>query len=193
MLRNSEVFQKPKGEIGMYLHKGGVYDIITDSLTADAKIIESVEFPNLIVNKASILMAQRMAPGSAPDINTGTYIPDGLQFLAVGTGYGSGDYMNPEPASLVATTLKQEIFRKEFTSWTFVDPVTQTNTTTPTNILKLVTTFLESEAVGPLVEMGLFGGDATSTSNSGHMFNYKTFAVWNKPNDARLTINNVVA
>lgn len=177
MFKNNEMFQKPKGEIGIVMHRGGTYDINTDSLTPDAEIIKSIEFPNLIVNKASILMAQRMAPGSAPDVNTGTYIPDGLQFLAVGTGYGTGDYMNPEPASLVATTLKTELFRKEFTSWTFVDPVSGNNTTTPTNILKLVTTFLESEAVGPLVEMGLFGGDASATSNSGHMFNYKTFAV----------------
>jgi hypothetical protein len=177
MINNGETFKKPKGEIGMFLHKGGAYDINSDSFTPDTIIIKKDEFPNLIVNKASILMAQRMAPGSAPDVNTGTYIPDGLQYLAVGTGYGSGDYMTPEPASLVATTLRKEIFRKEFTSWTFVDPMTGNNTSTPTNVLKLVTTFLESEAVGPLVEMGIFGGDATSTLNSGHMFNYKTFAV----------------
>ncbi|MNV54713.1 hypothetical protein D3C71_1469220 [compost metagenome] len=101
--------------------------------------------------------------------------------------------MNPQPAALTNTTLRTELFRKEFTSWTFVDPVSGNDTTTPTNVLKLVTTYLESEAVGPLVEMGLFGGDATGTSNSGHMFNYKTFPVWNKPNDARLTINDVVA
>ncbi|MNC02765.1 hypothetical protein D3C81_797900 [compost metagenome] len=180
MFKNNEIFKTPKGYIGMCLHRGGEYDPTTGRLTKDAEILQEAEFPNLIVNKASVLMAQRLAPGKAINDNTGTYIADGLQFLAVGTGVGTGDYMNPQAAALTNTTLRTELFRKEFTSWTFVDPVSGNDTTTPTNVLKLVTTYLESEAVGALVEMGLFGGDATGAANSGHMFNYKTFPVNNQ-------------
>lgn len=192
MMNNSEEFKTPVGHIGMILHKGGEYDVKTDTIKG-GEIIQKAEFKNLIVNSASVLMAQRMAPGSGPNINTGTFINDGLQYLAVGKGYGGTgfDYMNPKPAAVTDTKLRDEIARKEFTSWTFVDPVTGNNTSSPTNILKLSTTFLETEAVGPLVEMGLFGGNATSTKDSGYMFNYKTFPVWNKPNDARLIVSRV--
>lgn len=190
MFNNNDIFKTPEGYIGMVLHKGGTYDATTDSFSPDTEIIKKADFPNLIVNKASILMARRMAPGSDVNMNTGTHIDDGLQYLAVGTGVGTGDTQNPEAANLTQTALRSELFRKEFTSWTFVDAAGN-NTTTPTNILKLATTFLEAEAVGALVEMGLFGGDATDAAGSGHMFNYKTFPVWNKPNDARLNVSRV--
>lgn len=178
MFSNNDMFKTPEGYIGIVMHKGGTYDVTTDSFSPDTEIIEKAEFPNLIVNKASVLMARRMAPGSAVNVNTGANIADGLQYLAVGTGVGTGTTQNPEAAVLTQTVLRTELFRKEFTSWTFVDAAGN-NTNTPTNILKLATTFLEAEAVGALVEMGLFGGDATATRDSGHMFNYKTFPVNN--------------
>jgi len=45
-----------------------------------------------------------------------------------------------------------------------------------TNILKLVTTFNEDEAVGPITEMAIFGGNASAWENgagkdTGYMFN----------------------
>lgn len=197
-MNGQEVFQKPiTGYVGMFLHKGGEYDIQRLRMTDDARIIRSTEFENLIVNTASTLMAQRLAPGNSSSVgstpNYNDYIAYGLQYLAVGTGYedtGQTGYslQNPQPASVVYTQLRQELYRKQFTSWTFLDPNTGNAVTNPTNVLQLVTTFLENEAVGALVEMGLFGGNATSTANSGFLFNYKSFPVWNKPNDARLTI-----
>lgn len=182
-MKNTDEFKQPTGYIGMILHKGGEWNAQTQSLTPDAEIIEKVEFKNLIVNSASTLMAQRMAPSASTSTTTaGDFIANGLQYLAVGTGVQETgttgyDYMNPQPAAVTNTKLRSELYRKGFTSWSFIDPSTGNTVSTATNILQVVTTFLESEAVGALVEMGLFGGNATTTKDTGFMFNYKTFAV----------------
>lgn len=211
---NYKIVKPTSGQIGMILHKGGEYDPKTDSIK-NGEVIAQKEIKNLIVDKASVLMACRLAPGAAigsigDGANEGTFLADGLQFLSVGVGilqnpllpYDSitnkvntlaWDLQSPPVEELNTVKLQGEIFRKEFTSWSFVKP-DGTDSTTPTNILKLVTTFYESEAVGPLTEMGLFGGNALDWDNangkdSGYMFNYKTFPVWNKPSDSRLTIS----
>ena len=83
--------------------------------------------------------------------------------------------LNPPAEALTDTKLVGEIFRKPFTSWAFVnenDEPQEHNT----NILKLVTTFMESEAVGPITEMGIFGGNASTADqgmgkDSGFLFN----------------------
>lgn len=186
-MNSSDEFKKPAGFIGMVLHKGGEYNVETDTVEG-GEVLEKLEFPNLIVNSASVLMAQRMAPGGAQNDNTGTFIADGLQYLAVGTmvdpnNPGAFNFMSPPSATVEQTKLQRELFRKEFTSWTFLDSAGNTTGNNPTNVLKIATTFLEAEAVGPLVEMGLFGGNASNTANTGFLFNYKTFPVWNKPND----------
>lgn len=205
-MNNIETIKKPQGSIGMILHKGGEYDKETGKIKG-GEVIAEKEVKNLIVDKASVLMACRLAPGSHTGTNdsgadTGTFLLDGLQFLAVGVGIlkntalpydritnpvdtAQWDLQNPPTETLDTIKLRGEIFRKEFTSWTFVD-VTGNDVSTPTNVLKLVTTFYETEAVGPLTEMGLFGGNANDWNNavgkdSGYMFNYKTFPVWNKP------------
>lgn len=192
-MNSVDKFKTPTGEIGMYLHKGGVWLPEENRLSDDAIILKSVNFKNLIVNKASELMAGRMAPGSTPGNGvtpgnlTGNFFASGFQYLAVGTGGTGWDLQNPPAPTLTATKLQNEIFRKQFTDWTFLKS-DGTRSSTATNILQLVTTFNENEAVGALVEMGLFGANATSTKDSGYMFNYKTFAVWNKPNDSKLTV-----
>lgn len=124
----------------------------------------------------------------------------GLQVLAVGVGklkdptkpYDKElnpvdttvwDYMNPPTETINDKHLVGEIFRKPFTSWSFVDE-NDKNVNGITNILKLVTTFMESEAVGPITEMALFGGNAENWNDragkdTGFMFNRKAFPVWN--------------
>lgn len=176
-MNGNDNYQTPNGVIGMVMYRGGQYDEEKGVFVEEPQeIIEQAEFKNLIVNKASSFMACRLAPGNAVNVNTGNFIASGLQYLAVGVGSVGWDLQNPPVALLTDFKLYGEISRKTFTSWTFLDsggnPVN-----TETNILKLTTTFLENEAVGSLVEMGLFGGDATSSANSGHMFNFKTFPV----------------
>ena len=214
-MNGTETVKKPSGQISMVLHKGGEYNIHTGKVEGATEIIAEKEVKNLIVDKASELMACRLAPGSHTGLETGgandgTYLIDGLQFLAVGVGIlkdptlaydkitnpvdtANWDLQNPPEETLAATKLQGELFRKEFTSWTFLNP-DGSESSSPTNVLKLVTTYLETEAVGPLTEMGLFGGNASDWENgtgkdSGYMFNYKTFPVWNKPADSRLSIS----
>lgn len=134
---------------------------------------------NLIVNKASQFMAKRMKPGT----NWG----DGLQYLEVGTGTGTGTTQVPQREDINQTALRTPLARKTITSWTYLDANDQP-TTAETNVLALTTTFNEGDAIGPIVEMGLFGGDATADLGTGYMFNYKAFPVWNKADGMRLTI-----
>jgi hypothetical protein len=73
-------------------------------------------------------------------------------------------------------------------------------------VIDLTTTFLESEAVGPITEMGILGGDidinmavrnpvlppngpydpTVDVSGKDTLLNYVTFPVINKPSDGRL-------
>ena len=220
-MKNSEKVKKPSGQITMILHKGGEYDPKTGKIV-NGEIIDKKEIKNLIVDKASELMASRLAPGVATgypvvDPNNDDFLMHGLQYLAIGVGIlvdpnlpydkitnpvdtAQWDVMNPPKATLAAIKLQGEISRKAFTSWMFVKPdgsesVDLLGVPVPTNVLKLVTTYMESEAVGPLTEMGLFGGNATAGGlqgqdgkDSGYMFNYKTMAVWSKDSSSRLSI-----
>lgn len=212
-MNNVEVMKKPSGQIGMIIHKGGEYDAKTNKII-NGQVIDRKDVKNLIVDKASELMACRLAPGEKTGTinegaNEGNFLERGLQFLSVGVGiledptlpydrhtnpvnYAEWDLQDPPDETLDVTRLRGEIFRKAFTSWSFLD-IDGNISNEPTNVLQLVTTFYETEAVGPLTEMGLFGGNANDWEDgegkdSGYMFNYKTFPVWNKPADARLTI-----
>lgn len=177
---------QPSGSISMIMHKGGEYNPQTGKVEGVKEVVKEQEVKNLIVNSASKLMAYRMAPMQISE--AGTTVDElqniiGLQCLAVGVGIISDptkpydrvtnpvdtsqwDYMNPPAESLNDTKLVGEIFRKPFTSWCFVDE-NDAPSETVTNILKLVTTFNESEAVGPITEMGIFGGNASADWNDG--------------------------
>lgn len=205
-----ERLKRPSGQITFILHEGG--ELVGDELVG-GKLLNRTIIQNLIVDKASELMAARMAPGAVTGSTTpsftGNFLNSGLQYISVGVGILQNtalpydektndvdttqwDLQNPPTEQLTVTKLVGELYRKQFTSWCFVDAAGN-ETSTLTNILKLSTTFYENEANGPLTEMGLFGGDAQDWNNgagkdSGYMFNYKTFKVWNKPNTARLSI-----
>lgn len=129
---------------------------------------------NLIVQQASVLMAERMAPG-----NTGTA---GIGYLAVGTGFGNGTSTAPQAEDPTYVQLRAEAFRKAITSWTYLDGSGNPIGTPPNGVgvLQLTTTFAATEANVAIVEMGLFGGSATTTANSGLIFNYKVVGAWNK-------------
>ena len=112
----------------------------------------------------------------------------------------------------VQNSLQNETIRKKITSWAFVDENGDISDK-ETNILKLTTLFnendLSSEENGTLfelassdsskaydrhfiVEMGLFGGDATDDANTGYIFNYKLFPAWNKIEGSSLLINWII-
>jgi len=152
------------------------------TLKENGKVIQEYHNTNIIVNTASVLIARLLKDNREPD--------GGITYLAVGTGNVGWNLQNPPQPTNTQTALYAEIARKAFTTQdvTFVDPTTGDPTVTPTNIVDFTATFAETEAVGALVEMGLFGGDATDLPNSGTEVNYRTFPVINKTNSMTLTI-----
>lgn len=178
-MKTIEKVNKPVGEIMMFIHSPGAkFDFKTQTMVG-GKIYKQQKVKNLIVDKASIFMAKRMLPG--------TSWGKGIEYLAVGVGYGSGTPQSPEPEDASYTTLRNELARTMVDSYTYLD-ASGNPTQTETNVVQYTFTFGTSEANGGLCEMGLFGGDATSTKDSGYMFNYKVFPVWNKSSDVELTI-----
>lgn len=137
---------------------------------------------NIIVNSASVLIARLLKDNNEPS--------GGITYLAMGTGGVGWNLQNPPQPTTTQTKLENEIARKAFTTEdvTFIDPETGDPTIVPTNVIDFTATFAETEAVGPLVEMGLFGGDATDLLDSGSEVNYRTFPVINKTNSMTLTI-----
>lgn len=159
----------------------GSYRIFTTD-TSTGNVIEERQGSNIIVNSASILIARLLKDNSEPD--------GGITYLAVGTGAVGWNLQNPPQPTVTQTTLENEIARKAFTTEdvTFIDPDTGDPTIVPTNVVDYTATFAETEAVGPLVEMGLFGGDASGLLDSGTEINYRTFPVLNKTASMTLTI-----
>lgn len=159
----------------------GEYWIILRDAKTD-QVIEERHDKNLIVNSASILIARLLKDNHEPTA--------GISYLAVGTGASGWNLQNPPQPTVTQVHLENEIARKAFTTsdTAFVDPLTGEHISTPTNVVDYTATFAETEAVGPLVEMGLFGGDAVDSPDSGTEVNYRTFPVINKSNSMTLTI-----
>jgi len=184
---------------------GDFWGFMGPDLGADASLKNFLESPdhklvyekrNLIVKDMSILLARLVKDNQEP--------PQGAYVLAVGTGDTGWDPMNPPAATDEQRALENEIERKTFADTQFIDsggsPVAY-----PTKIVDFITTFSESEAVGPLVEMGLLGGnistnlsiknpvpagaydDTVDLTSYETMLNYLTFPVINKPATATLT------
>lgn len=154
---------------------------------------------NLIVLDASILIARLMKNNAEP--------PNGVFCLAVGTGRVGWNPMSPPAPTNTQRSLYSEITRKTFAQTNFVDSG-GVPTAVPTNVVDFTTTFVESEAVGPLVEMGLLGGNVNpnlaiknpvtppngtynptvNLTNFETLANYLTFPVINKGATSTLTI-----
>jgi hypothetical protein len=177
--------------------RGDVFCTLRDARTKEVQ--EKREFRNLIVKDASILVARLMKDSQEP--------PHSIYVLAVGTGDTGWNPMSPPAPTNTQRSLYSELTRKTFSNTQFVDP-TGVPVGYPTNVVDYTTTFVESEAVGPLVEMGLIGGDISTnlsirnpvTPPNGPydptvdlttretLLNYYTFAVWNKPATSELEI-----
>ena len=177
--------------------RGDVFITVRDGETG--LVTAHHELRNLVVKDASILIARLVKDNQEP--------PKGAYVLAVGSGDSGWNPMAPPAPTDTQRALYSEITRKTFSDTQFVNsggvPVAY-----PTNIVDFTTTFTESEAVGPLVEMGLLGGNIdtnlsvknpVSPPNGPYdptvdltafetMINYLTFAVVNKPATSTLQI-----
>lgn len=176
----------PSGFIHAFLHKGelkfvqigdepnqGYFEVPKEH------IVREMHVKNLIVSKASNFMAKRMRPGASWGA--------GITHLELGTGVGTGTTQAPQVEDVNQTALRVPLARKAISSWTYLDAGGNA-TASETNVVQITTTFTDTEAIGAIVEMGLFGGDATITNGSGYMFNYKVFPVWNKQSGMQLTV-----
>jgi hypothetical protein len=144
------------------------------------KLVYEYRKHNIIVNTASILIARLLKDNKEPT--------NGISYLAVGSGAAGWNPFDPPSPTTSQTLLENEFERKAVELTTFVSPESGEPTTVETNIVDYSVTFGEADAVGPLMEMGLFGGDATSERNTGCLVNHRTFPVINKTNSMTLTI-----
>jgi hypothetical protein len=175
--RSKQAFIENKPKTG-WVKKG---DIVM-KMTHEDGSVETRTMHNVIVDDASLLMAELFKNSTLA-----VGVP-GLVSLAVGTGSPGWDLQNPPIATASQTQLVNELTRKVFASTTYLDPITFLPTPTRTNVVNFETEFLATEAVGAIVEMGLFGGTGAELSNSGTMVNYHTLPVWNKNATSTLTI-----
>lgn len=180
------------------IKKGEVFMTLRDGKTGE--IQDQRHIKNIVTRDASILVARLFKNNAETGLHGGLC-------LAVGTGDTGWNPMAPPAPTRTQRALYAELTRKMFASSNFVDSLGNP-TAIPTNVVDLVTTFTESEAVGPLVEMGILGGtistnmsikNPVSPPNGPYdptvdlttketMGNYLTFKVQNKPETSTLGI-----
>lgn len=164
---------------------------------ATGEVLHHLEKDNIITRDASILAAMLFVdPGSRPL---------GANMLAVGTG-ATGSLLSPDAPDNRQRKLNNEIERKAWSS-TIWRNSSGAAVAIPTSVVDFTCVFDESEAVGPLNEMGIMATlssnpltlnpnpDSFPTYNTTRdlttydiQVNYLTFAVISKPSTARLTI-----
>lgn len=149
-----------------------IKDFYTGSLIWEKK--------NIIVSTASILVARLLKDSKEPS--------NGITYLSLGTGAIGWNLQDPPAPTTSQVRLEAELFRKSAAYTSFINPTDGTTSVTATNIVDYAFNYLEGDATGALVELGLFGGDATDSLNTGTMINYRTFPVINKTNSMAFTI-----
>lgn len=174
--------------------KGEVFITMRDAATGVVQLTRH----NVVTLDASILVGRLLKDNAEP--SKGAYV------LAVGSGDGGWNPLSPPAATNEQRALHSEITRKTFSNTQFIDsggsPVAY-----PTNVVDFTTTFTESEAVGPLVEMGLIGGNISTNlaiknpvspltpydptidlTTFETLINYLTFPIISKPATSTLEI-----
>jgi hypothetical protein len=179
--------------------KGRVFLEMRDARTGELQLEREVD--NVVTLDAGLLVARLTKDPNEP--------AHGINMLGVGTG-APGALLNPDAPSNEQRRLSNEIARKTFSETTFRD-ANGAAVSIPTNVVDFTTIYGESEAVGPLNEMGLLStiSDNTGTINNNPNFagnggqpydptidvaiydilvNYLTFSVISKPATSILTI-----
>jgi len=142
------------------------------------------------LNLITGLLTNSSGMTSPPVANLGA-----ISFLALGSGQSTWD---ADPSNVVKpttqTTLETETFRFSLSPNDFVFLNSSSGATLSPQALssrfKVSYTLGTADANGDLREFGLFGGDATSTLDSGIMFNWITHPLIQKDNT--LTIQRTI-
>lgn len=147
---------------------------VTDTIRHSDGRVEVREYRNTIVNSIGTLIACLFKAQAGYS---------GIGYWAVGSGSDGWDNTNPTPATVNDVGCTNEIGRKQIptTAIKFLDS-SNLVTETPTNKLQITLTFSENECNGTWREFAIFGGNATSTRNSGLAINHKTHAILVKTN-----------
>lgn len=179
--------------------EGHVFFQMVDARTGEIQLKQDQK--NVVTLDAGLLVARLMKDPQEP--------AHGINMLAVGTG-ALGSVLNPDAPTNQQRRLNNEIQRKTFSETTFRD-ANGAAVAIPTNVVDFTTIYGESEAVGPLNEMGLLStiSDNTTIKNDNPNFagqggqpydptvdvadydilvNYLTFSVISKPATSILTI-----
>jgi len=180
--------------------KGFKGELFITVVGVDGRLLDTRHIKNIITRDMSLLVSRLLKSNNEP--------LRGISMLAVGTGDVGWDLQNPPAPTNTQRSLYNEIARKGFATVNFVD-AGGLPTAIPTNVVDFTTVYSETEAVGPLVEMGLLGGDANPLApgiknpilppNGAYdpnvdvvgkdtLCNYLTFPVINKPATAVLTL-----
>lgn len=182
--------------------KGEVFWEMKDSVTG---AVTRGRLKNVVTLDASVLIA-RLMKGNGSAVPHQSEPSFGGFALAVGTGDASWNPMNPPSATVTQRSLYNEIARKRAASTSFIKS-DGTVSGVPTNVVDFSFTFAESEAVGPLTEMGILGGDVNvnmairnpvlpangtydptvNTVGLDSLANYLTFPAINKPATSTLS------
>lgn len=180
--------------------RGEVFWTLRNSETGEET---SGHFKNVVTLDASILVARLLRSSATPNVSEPSF---GVYALGVGSGDVGWNLQNPPPASNTQRSLYNEIGRKAISSTSFIDS-NGSISGVPTNVVDFTTIFSESEAVGPIAEMGLLGGDISTNMGSSNpvlppngaydptvnlvgmdtLVNYLTFPVINKPPTSTLS------
>lgn len=164
--------------------KGEIIDRIYDT---KGNLIEERKGENLVVNSFLDLIACLLK-------NTDGF--EGIQYWAIGSGDDSWDLMDSIPSPTLGDTKLEyydpttgitkntEIGRVAISN----DEITFLNddfstATGVTHILQIKHTFDENTCNGPWREFGIFGGNATSSPDSGYMINHRTHALLTKSSE----------
>lgn len=136
-----------------------------DIIRVGGKVVEETPWNhNIVVTSVTTLIAALIAGK----------ISDHKLYWAVGSGSESWD-TTEVPATVNDTSLTNEIGRKliESESIEFYDAANKPLTTGMSNRLHITALFSEDECNGDWREFGIFGGSATTTSDSGIMIDNK--------------------
>jgi hypothetical protein len=193
-------------EVGMMraAHGRFIFDM-RDAKTGE--VLEHFERNNVITLDCGILAARLFR--NSLDPAAGTSLNKGLTMLSIGTG-ATGNILSPDAPQPEQRKINTQVTRKAFSSAQFRD-ADGVAVSFPTNVVDFTATFSESEAIGPLNEMGVVStyssnpatpnwidngpGTLTPTydptidvSAKDLLGNYLTFGVITKPATAILTI-----
>lgn len=176
---NSNVGQSDKDFLALGLQSQDAHNVhmtgeIIDKIYKNGVLVDTIVGHNLVVNSFLKLVMLMLK-------NQSGY--KGATYWAIGSGADSWDNNAVSP-SVGETRLTNEIGRVAIPASEIVFLDQNYNvTSTPTNIIQITHTFGTADCNGKWREFGIFGGNASSTANSGLMINKRHHGVITKTNE----------